>query len=80
MTYPGVKKAKAIDDYKIRIIFDNNKTKIFNLKPYLEFKPFQGLKDQRKFRKLKVSFDTIEWPHKVDIDPEILYKNSIPTD
>jgi len=25
---------------------------------------------------VKVSYDTIEWPNKVDLDPEVLYEKS----
>ena len=29
------------------------------------------------FRKVRVSFDTIEWENGVDFDPEVLYANSV---
>jgi hypothetical protein len=30
-----------------------------------------------KFNTVRLSFDTIEWDNKVDLDPDILYKYSV---
>ena len=38
---------------------------------------FKTLKDEKLFKMVKVSYDTIEWPNKVDLDPEVLYEKSI---
>ncbi|MBP8849185.1 MAG: DUF2442 domain-containing protein [Breznakibacter sp.] len=37
---------------------------------------FQELKDKAEFKKVKVSFDSIEWENEADFDPEVLYQNS----
>ena len=34
------------------------------------------LRDQELFNKVKINFDTIEWPNGIDLDPEFLYKYS----
>jgi hypothetical protein len=34
--------------------------------------------DYEKFRRVRVSFDTIEWDEGVDLDPEFVYKKSKP--
>jgi len=35
------------------------------------------LRDISKFNTVRLSFDTIEWENEADLDPEILYKDSI---
>jgi hypothetical protein len=57
-------------------MFENNQIKIFDMNPYLETGLFQKLKDENIFSKVKISFDTIEWPGGIDLDPEILYEKS----
>jgi len=46
------------------------------MKPYLDKGLFKDLKDEKIFKSVRVSFDTIEWSNGLDIDPEFLYKNS----
>jgi hypothetical protein len=35
------------------------------------------LRDVAKFNIVRISFDTIKWENEADLDPEILYKNSV---
>lgn len=48
------------------------------MKPYLEKGVFKELKDISIFNSVKVSFDTIEWKNEADLDPEMLYEDSLP--
>ena len=74
--YLSVKKVKALNDYNLEITFENNEIKVFDVKPYLDTGLFKTLKDEKIFKMVKVSYDTIEWPNKVDLDPEVLYEKS----
>jgi len=74
--YLSVKKVKPLNDYNLELTFENNEIKIFDLKPYLDTRLFKTLKDEKIFKMVKVSYDTIEWPNKVDLDPEVLYEKS----
>jgi hypothetical protein len=74
--YLSVKKVKLLNDYNLELTFENNEIKIFDVKPYLDTGLFKTLKDKNFFRMVKVSYDTIEWPNKVDLDPEVLYAKS----
>ena len=71
-----IKKANYIKDYKIEITFDNNKTKIVDLKDHLTGEVFKPLKDIVYFRNFKVDeeLDTIVWENGADIAPEFLYE------
>ena len=67
---------KVLKDYKLEIIFDNDEKRIFDVKPYLKFKLFEELKDEKKFKKVKIAGLSIEWENGADICPDELYNNS----
>ena len=71
--YLSVNKVKALDNYKLELVFENKETRIFDVKPYLDTGLFKKLKDKNLFKMVKVSYDTIEWPEGIDLDPEVLY-------
>ena len=74
--YLSIKKVKALDNYKLELIFENKEKRIFDVKPYLETGIFKKLKDEKIFKMVKVSYDSIEWPYGIDLDPEVLYEKS----
>ena len=74
--YAGVIDVQATDDYKLILSFDNSEKRIFDITPFLSFGRFSELKDLALFKKVRVSFDTIEWDNGLDLDPEYLYNKS----
>jgi hypothetical protein len=76
--YLAIKNVTAQNDYILLLTFENGEKRLFDMKPYLETGIFKELKDINLFRTAKVSFDSIEWANEADIDPEILYKKSLP--
>ena len=74
--YLSVKKVKALKRHKLEIIFENNEKRVFDINPYLETGLFRTLKDEKLFKMVKVSYDTIAWPNGIDLDPEVLYEKS----
>jgi hypothetical protein len=76
--YLSVNSVKALNNYELELTFENDETRIFDVKPYLDTGLFRKLKDKSFFRMVKVSYDTIEWPNGVDLDPEVLYEKSKP--
>jgi len=74
--YLSVKKVKPLSDYKLELTFENKEIRIFDVKPYLDTGLFRKLKDEKFFKLVKVSYDTIEWPNGIDLDPEVLYEKS----
>ena len=75
--YVGIKDVKVLSDYKLLIVFENNEKRMFDMKDYLNIGKFRELKNKDLFKRVRVSFDTIEWPNSLDIDPEFVYENSI---
>jgi len=66
------------NDYCLLITFDNDEKRIFDVKPYLDFKPFRELKNPVIFNTVKPTGLSIEWIHGQDICPDELYNNSKP--
>lgn len=71
--HPSVTNVTPSDDYTLQIDFDDGERGTLDMKPYLEFGVFQRLKDRNVFKRVRVSFDTIEWDAGVDLDPEFVY-------
>jgi hypothetical protein len=74
---------KAIDvnpqpDFTLLVTFSNNEKKMFDVKPYLDFKPFAELSNPIIFNTVKPAGLSIEWIHGQDICPDELYYNSVP--
>jgi len=74
--YLAVTEVEPLEDYQLLLTFENGEKRIFDMKPYLEKGVFQELKDEKLFRTVRVSFDSIEWSNHADIDPEVLYEKS----
>jgi hypothetical protein len=65
---------KANEDNTLTLLFENNETRIFNMTPYLNEKPFTKLKAKELFIRAKVEYGTVVWPGNIDIAPETLWE------
>lgn len=74
--YLAVKEVKPQDNYHLLLTFENGEKRQFDVKPYLHLGIFQELKDEKMFKTVRTSFDTIEWENEADFDPEFLYQAS----
>lgn len=75
--YPSVINVSAQGDYVLSIEFDNGENGELDIKPILDFGVFKKIKDQNEFKKVRVSFDTVEWDCGVDLDPDYVYRKSV---
>jgi hypothetical protein len=71
-------KVEAHSDHTLWLEFENGERRIFDMKPYLEKRPFQGLSALSLFLQAKVEFGTVVWPGNLDIAPETLLMRSVP--
>ena len=75
-----VKKVQYVNDYKLKILFSDGKTKIVDIEPIINKskKIFQPLKDIEYFK--QVALDDAEyplsicWPNGADICSDLLYE------
>lgn len=72
-----VKKINYIDGYKISLTFNNKKTKIVDIEPYLNKGVFLPLREPDYFKKVYLSGNTIVWPNEADFCPDVLYEIGI---
>ena len=75
--YLAVTDVRAIENYKVILVFEDKSVKLFDMNPYLEKGIFKELKDENLFKSIVVSFDLNKWVNNADIDPETLYNDSI---
>jgi len=75
-----VKSASYAGDYRLKVRFDDDRTKLVDLAPYLDGPIFEPLKDVSYFKRFRVNkdIDTVVWPNDADFSPDFLY--SIGTD
>jgi len=77
MLRPKAIEVKTCSDYRLLITFSNNEQRLFDVNPYLDFKPFAELRNKALFDTVKPAGLSIEWIHGQDICPDELYYNSI---
>ncbi len=75
---PVVTDATYLEDYKIKIAFDNGEEKIADCAKWLKGEIFEPLQDKNYFQQFFVDGWSISWPNGADIDPETLYEESEP--
>ncbi|WP_373500950.1 DUF2442 domain-containing protein [Desulfococcus sp.] len=73
--YPSIIEVTSGEDYLLSIVFDNGESGTLDMKRFLNFGVFRRLKDHDAFKRVRVSFDTIEWDSGIDLDPEFVYEN-----
>ncbi|MBD3240116.1 MAG: DUF2442 domain-containing protein [Chitinivibrionales bacterium] len=74
--YHAVTHVTPTEEYELLLEFDNGERRVFDLRPLLNFGRFSELSSLESFRKVRVSFDTVEWENGLDLDPEYLYNRS----
>ena len=69
---------KAREDYTLELVFENGEKRRFDMKPFLDRKPFFKLLNSPLFFKASVQHGTVIWPGDIDIAPETLWTRSLP--
>ncbi len=69
-----VRDVEPLDEFKVRIEFEDGTIKEIDLEAYLRGPIFEPIrKDSVVFRSVKVEGGTIAWDNGADIDPGVLY-------
>ncbi len=69
-----VKRINGIEGYKINLTFNDRKTKVVDLEPYLDKGVFLPLRNPDYFKRVKISGNTLVWPNEADFCPDVLYE------
>ena len=73
----SVEKVQTTNDYKLILTFENSEKQCLDMSRFFDFGRFAELRNVDEFKKVCVSFDTIEWENGLDLDPEFLYEKSV---
>lgn len=75
-----VTNAEYINDYRLRICFNDGVEGIVDLKAELCGEMFEPLRDLKTFQSFRVDpeLETILWPNGADLAPEFLYDHLVP--
>ncbi len=68
---------EILDNYCLKILFDNQEKRIFDLKPYFVDPFFKPISDKNIFSTARINPISIEWEGGIDICPDELYYNSV---
>ena len=71
-----INEAEYLDNYKLKLKFNNNEIRTVNLENQLYGEVFEPLKDKRFFKDFFISHNTVEWKNGADFAPEFLYEIS----
>lgn len=71
--------AEALDNYMLRLTFNNGSVKTFDCKPLIQqFPVFGPLQDKQKFHNIALDGWTATWENgSIDIAPEYLYEKGV---
>ena len=70
--FTEVVRAENVNNYKIKLWFNNKVTKVVDLLPSLKGIVFEPLKDIDYFKRFKIKYNTLEWENGADFAPEYL--------
>jgi hypothetical protein len=74
-----VQSVKPLDEFTVRIAFEDGMIKEIDLEPYFHGPIFEPIrKDSSVFRSVKVEGGTIAWDNGADIDLDVLYHDLKP--
>ncbi len=74
---PRVKKVQPLENYLLKLTFDNGEVRVFDVTPYLDKGIFTELRDNEFFNSVAVFMGSVKWPHDQDFCPDTLYEDSI---
>jgi hypothetical protein len=74
---PRVKEVYPMQDYHLKLVFNNGEVKVFDVKPYLNKGVFKALSDPILFNTVHPFLGSILWNNNIDLSPDTLYLDSI---
>ena len=73
---PRVIKVKALENYQLELVFNNNEIRVFDASLYINKGIFTELKNYEFFKKVRVFMGSVSWPSGQDFCPDTLYQES----
>jgi hypothetical protein len=70
---------KASHGFELVVGFNTGETRRFDMRPYLGYPVYRRLGNPVFFSLAKVAYGTVTWPDGIDIAPETVYHEGIPS-
>lgn len=65
--------------FQLLLTFANGEVRQFDMRPLLAMKPWSRIATPALFGKVRVDYGTVVWPGEIDIAPETLLLDSVPS-
>ena len=78
MLRPTATKVVPLDQYLLKITFDNGEDRFFDVKPYIQGSWYGELSDPSFFKSVVPNGFSVEWANGQDLCPDELYYSSVP--
>jgi hypothetical protein len=75
---PQITHIETKPGYKLYINFRSGGLRLFDMRPYINKGVFKELRDEKYFKKVRLIWGGVEWPHEQDLSAETLYHRSRP--
>ncbi|SJM91723.1 conserved hypothetical protein [Crenothrix polyspora] len=75
---PDVIQVKPKANYSIEVVFENGETRLFDMKPYLQYPAFSLLGKNNFFMNAHVANGTVAWNDEIDLSQDTLYLRGVP--
>ncbi|MBO4438469.1 MAG: DUF2442 domain-containing protein [Spirochaetaceae bacterium] len=75
---PRVTSVIPLENYILKIGFNNNEIRLFDAKKIYNLPCFKPLKQKEIFNTVHVEYGSIAWVNDIDYCPDTLYQESIP--
>ena len=72
---PDLVAVKALDGYKLDLVFADGKRGVFDCGPYMQYEFMEDVRELSKFAAVMVDHGTASWPGGEDLCPDDLYMN-----
>ena len=72
---PDLISVKALDGYKLDLVFADGKRGVFDCGPYMQYEFMEDVREPSRFAEVTADHGTAAWPGGEDLCPDDLYMN-----
>ena len=76
---PRVTAVAPLENNALLVQFTNGEQRRMDVQPYLAFPVFERLRQPEFFALAQAEHGTVGWPGGIDLDPDSVYLESVPT-
>lgn len=76
---PRVTSVVALERHALLLTFTNGEQRRMDVRPCLVYPVFERLREPAFFALVQADYDTVSWPGGIDLDPDSVYLESVPS-